>query len=271
MAHKVWFITGASRGFGKIWAEAALQRGDLVAATARNPQDLAPLVSAHGKTFLPLALDVTQRQSVFDAVQRAHAHFGRLDVLINNAGYGQFGAIEELSEDAVRSQFETNVFGALWVLQAALPLMRAQGSGHLLSVSSIGGITAFPNIGIYHASKWALEAINQSLAQEVAPFGLKVTLIEPAGYATDWSGSSAKHATPLAEYGNMRELAAKRRTAVKPGNPQATANAILQLVDAENPPLRFFLGSVCLPIAKRDYEKRLAEWQAWNAISAAAE
>lgn len=271
MNKKIWFITGASRGFGQIWAEAALQRGDQVAATARAPEHLASLSQRYGDAFLPLTLDVTDRAAVFAAVQQAHAHFGRIDVLINNAGYGQFGAIEELSEDEVRAQFETNVFGALWVLQAVLPLMRGQGSGHLLSVSSIGGITAFPNIGIYHASKWALEAINQSLAQEITEFGLKVTLVEPAGYATDWSGASAKHATKLPAYDTMRQQSAQRASAAKRGRPEATAEAILQLVDAKDPPLRFFLGSVCLPIAQRDYNQRLDEWNRWKTISAAAE
>ena len=271
MAKKIWFITGASRGFGQIWAEAALQRGEQVAATARQPEQLASLKKRYGNAFLPHSLDVTDRASVFAAVEQAHTHFGRIDILINNAGYGQFGAIEELSEDEVRAQFETNVFGALWVLQAAVPFMRGQGSGHLLSVSSIGGITAFPNIGIYHASKWALEAINQSLAQEVAEFGLKVTLIEPAAYATDWSGQSAKHANQLPAYNTMRQRSAQRASAAKRGRPQATAEAILQLVDAEDPPLRFFLGSVCLPIAQSDYTKRLDEWNRWNPISAAAE
>ncbi len=132
---------------------------------------------------------------MFDAVATAHRRFGRLDVVVNNAGYGQFGLIEEFSEAEARAQFETNVFGALWVTQAALPILREQGSGHILQVSSIGGISAFPNIGIYNASKWALEAFSQSLAQEVAGFGVKVTLIEPGGYSTDWGGSSAKHAT----------------------------------------------------------------------------
>lgn len=168
-----WFITGASKGFGREWAEAALERGDQVSATARKLETLDALVNTYGDTVLPLQLDVTDRDADFDAVKRAADHFGKLDIVINNAGYGHFGMIEELTEDEVRSQLETNLFGALWVTQAALPIMCAQGSGHIIQVSSIGGISAFPTVGAYHASKWALEGF--SLSQEVAGFGIDVT------------------------------------------------------------------------------------------------
>ena len=190
---KVWFITGASRGFGREWAIAALERGDRVAATARTVSTLHDLVERFGDAILPLELDVTDRAADFAAVARAHEHFGQLDVVVNNAGYGQFGLVEELSEAEARGQLETNFFGALWVTQAALPYLRAQGSGHIIQVSSIGGISAFPNVGIYNASKWALEGLSQALAQEVAGFGITVTVVEPAGYSTDWGGSSAAH------------------------------------------------------------------------------
>jgi NAD(P)-dependent dehydrogenase (short-subunit alcohol dehydrogenase family) len=159
MSARTWFITGSSRGFGREWAIAALERGDSVAATARDTSTLDDLVERFGDRILPLKLDVTDRAAVFAAVAAAHERFGRLDVVVNNAGYGQFGLIEEISEDEARAQFETNVFGALWVTQAALPILREQRSGHILQVSSIGGISAFPNIGIYNASKWALEAL----------------------------------------------------------------------------------------------------------------
>jgi len=267
---RTWFITGASRGFGKEWSIAALERGDNVAATARNTSTLADLVQQFGDKVLPVQLDVDDRDAVFAAVQRAHDHFGALDVVVNNAGYGQFGMVEELSEAEVRAQFETNVFGALWVTQAALPFLRAQGSGHVLQVSSIGGISAFPNIGIYNASKWALEGFTQSLAAEVADFGIKVTLIEPGGYSTDWGGASAKHATANPAYDQYREKAAeqrKQRLGGTPGDPVATREAVLQLVDAENPPLRIFFGDAPLGIATRDYESRLAEWNAWDGLS----
>jgi NAD(P)-dependent dehydrogenase (short-subunit alcohol dehydrogenase family) len=268
---KVWFITGTSRGFGREWAIAALERGDSVAATARNTASLDDLVERFGDAILPIALDVTDRDAVYAAVDRAHERFGRLDVVVNNAGYGQFGMVEELSEAEVRDQIETNLFGALWVTQAVLPILREQGSGHLLQVSSIGGISAFPSVGIYHASKWALEGISQALAQEVAGFGIKVTLIEPGGYATDWSGSSARHATALPAYDAVREQAANRPSRRgTPGDPVATRAPVLALVDAEEPPLRVFFGEAPLAIATADYESRLATWNEWQPVAVQA-
>ncbi len=264
---KVWFITGASRGFGREWAEAALQRGDKVAATARRPETLNALVDAHGDAVLPIQLDVTDKDADFDAVKRAAAHFGRLDVVVNNAGYGHFGMIEELSEGDVRDQLETNLFGALWVTQAALPIMRAQGSGHIVQVSSIGGISAFPTVGAYHASKWALEGFSQSLAQEVAGFGIKVTLVEPGGFSTDWSGPSATRSEENPAYADVREAAKNRPSASDPGDPTATRGAILKVVDAEEPPLRVFFGRMPLEIATKDYESRLATWNEWQPVA----
>lgn len=268
---KTWFITGTSRGFGREWAIAALDRGDRVAATARDTATLDDLVSTYGDAVLPLALDVTDRAACIAAVQSAHERFGRLDVVVNNAGYGQFGMVEELSEAESRDQIETNLFGALWVTQAALPFLREQGSGHIVQVSSIGGISAFPTVGIYHASKWALEGISQALAQEVAGFGIKVTLVEPGGYSTDWGGASARHATPIAAYDGVREAAANRPSRRgTPGDPVATRAAILQVVDADEPPLRIFFGQAPLAIATADYEQRLATWNQWQPVSLAA-
>jgi NAD(P)-dependent dehydrogenase (short-subunit alcohol dehydrogenase family) len=273
MSARTWFITGASRGFGREWAIAALERGESVAATARDTASLDDLVERFGDRVLPLKLDVTDRDAVFSAVAQAHERFGRLDIVVNNAGYGQFGMIEEISEADAREQIETNVFGALWVTQAVLPYLREQGSGHVLQVSSIGGISAFPNIGIYNASKWALEALSQSLAQEVAGFGVKVTLIEPGAYATDWAGSSARHADPLPAYGEFRVQAAEGRKARagSPGDPVATRDAVLKVVEAENPPLRIFFGDGPLAMATADYESRLATWREWEPVSVAAQ
>jgi NAD(P)-dependent dehydrogenase (short-subunit alcohol dehydrogenase family) len=268
---KTWFITGASKGFGREWAEAALERGDSVAGTARNPDDVQALVDRYPDTFLGLQLDVTDRAADFAAVLRAAEHFGSLDVVVNNAGYGHFGMVEELTEDEVRAQLETNLFGALWVTQAALPLMREQGSGHIVQVSSIGGISAFPTVGAYHASKWALEGLSQSLAQEVAGFGIHVTLIEPGGFSTDWSGPSSKKSDEIAAYADVREAASKRPSAADPGKPGATRSAILTVVDAEEPPLRVFFGTAPLGIAERDYESRLATWRAWQSVSEEAQ
>ncbi len=271
MSSKTWFITGTSRGFGREWTEAALERGDSVAATARDASTLDDLVQKYGDRLLPITLDVTDRAADFAAVAQAHEQFGRLDVVVNNAGYGQFGMVEELSESEAREQIETNLFGALWITQAAIPFMREQGSGHVIQVSSIGGISAFPTVGIYHASKWALEGITQSLAQEVAGFGIKVTIIEPGGYSTDWGGSSAKHATEIDAYDEVRTAAANRPSRRgTPGDPVATRDAILTIVDAEQPPLRIFFGQAPLAIATADYESRLKTWNEWQPVSIAA-
>jgi NAD(P)-dependent dehydrogenase (short-subunit alcohol dehydrogenase family) len=271
VSSKTWFITGTSRGFGREWTEAALERGDSVAATARDASSLDDLVQQYGDRLLPITLDVTDRAADFAAVAQAHEHFGRLDVVVNNAGYGQFGMVEELSESEAREQIETNLFGALWITQAAIPFMREQGSGHVIQVSSIGGISAFPTVGIYHASKWALEGITQSLAQEVAGFGIKVTIIEPGGYSTDWGGSSAKHATEIDAYDEVRTAAANRPSRRgTPGDPVATRDAILKIVDAEQPPLRIFFGEAPLAIATADYESRLKTWNEWQPVSVAA-
>jgi NAD(P)-dependent dehydrogenase (short-subunit alcohol dehydrogenase family) len=268
---KTWLITGTSRGFGREWAIAALERGDRVAATARDVSSLDDLVAAHGDSILPIELDVTDREADFAAVAQAHEHFGRLDVVVNNAGYGQFGMVEELTEAEARNQIETNLFGALWITQAALPFLRDQGSGHIIQVSSIGGISAFPMVGIYHASKWALEGLSQALAQEVKDFGIKVTLIEPGGYSTDWSGSSAGRATELPAYADLRERAnAWRAQRGKPGDPVATRDAVLKIVDSDDPPLRVFFGEAPLGIATADYESRLATWNEWQPLSIAA-
>jgi NAD(P)-dependent dehydrogenase (short-subunit alcohol dehydrogenase family) len=269
---KTWFITGTSRGFGREWAIAALGRGDNVAATARDVATLDDLVASYGDSILPVKLDVTDRDADFAAVRQAHERFGRLDIVVNNAGYGQFGMVEEISEAEIRAQLETNLLGALWVTQAALPYLREQRSGHILQVSSIGGISAFPNTGAYHASKWALEGISQSLAREVAGFGIKVTLIEPGGYSTDWAGPSARHATALPAYGKVHEAATiARARSSTPGEPVATREAILRLVDSEKPPLRMFLGAAPLGIATADYESRLAAWREWQPVAAAAQ
>jgi NAD(P)-dependent dehydrogenase (short-subunit alcohol dehydrogenase family) len=271
MASKVWFITGTSKGFGRIWAEAALARGDRVAASARDVKTLAPLVKRYGDLVAAMTLDVTDKVAVDAAVVQAHARFGRLDVVVNNAGYGLFGTIEEVSERQARAQLETNLFGALWVTQAALPIMRAQKSGHIIQVSSIGGVNAFPTVGLYHASKWALEGFSQALAAEVASFGIKVTIVEPAGYATDWGAASAQRATPMPAYDAARAAMAAIRANNAPGDPLATPAAILKVVDAQDPPLRIFLGSVGLPMTRAEYAKRIATWEKWQEVSLAAQ
>jgi NAD(P)-dependent dehydrogenase (short-subunit alcohol dehydrogenase family) len=267
---KVWFITGTSRGFGREWAQAALERGDRVAGTARDVSTLDALVKAYPDTFLPLPLDVTDREGDFAAVRRAAEHFGRLDVVVNNAGYGQFGMIEELTEQEVRDQLETNLFGALWVTQAALPILREQGSGHILQVSSIGGISAFPGIGAYHASKWALEGFSQALAQEVAGFGIRVTLIEPGGFSTDWAGPSARRSAEHPAYAAAWAADRERRAGARRGDPASTSEAVFKIVDAPEPPLRVFFGRAPLSVAEADYARRLETWREWQDVAVQA-
>jgi NAD(P)-dependent dehydrogenase (short-subunit alcohol dehydrogenase family) len=267
---KTWFITGASRGFGRIWASAALARGDRVAATARTVESLQPLVGQYGDQVLPLRLDVTDRSAATTAVQEAAAAFGRLDVVVNNAGYGLFGMIEEISEQQARAQLETNLLGPLWVTQAALPLLREQGSGHILQVSSLGGLAAFPSLGLYNASKWGLEGLSEALAQEVGPLGIRVTIVEPGPYGTDWSGTSADHADPIAAYEPIREARRAGATARAPQDPEATADVILELVDTEEPPLRLFLGEYPYPVVEAAYRQRLETWTAWRPLAAKA-
>jgi NAD(P)-dependent dehydrogenase (short-subunit alcohol dehydrogenase family) len=270
---KTWFITGTSRGFGREWAIAALDRGDQVAATARDVASLDDLVLTYGDAILPIALDVTDRAADFAAVAQAHDHFGGLDIVVNNAGYGHFGMIEELTEDEARAQIEANLFGALWVTQAALPFLREQGSGHIIQVSSIGGISAFPLVGIYHASKWGLEGFSQALAQEVAGFGIHVTLVEPGAFSTDWAGSSSKHSEELPAYAEVHRTTqeTRARRASDPGDPVATREAILRVVDADEPPLRVFFGAAPLPIATADYESRLKTWNDWQDVALLAQ
>lgn len=272
MTFKVWFITGAARGFGRIWAEAALARGDKVAATARNAAALDALAERYGDRVLPLTVDVTDAQQVSDAVTEAYRHFGRLDVVLNNAGYALVGAIEEVRIEDVKAEFDTNFFGTLRVIQAALPILRSQGSGHILGVSSVAGIVAGPISGFYNASKWAVEALHDSLAQEVAGFGIKVTLIEPGAYATDFaSPASLKISEGLEAYAELRQQAFARGAAMEFGEPQATAQAVLQVVDADKPPLRLFLGTEGMAIVPAAYAARLAEWEQWESVSTAAQ
>lgn len=272
MQSKVWFITGASRGFGRIWAEAALRRGDKVAATARQVQDLADLAERFGDAVLPLTLDVTNTAQVQQVVEAAHTHFGRLDVVLNNAGYSLVGTVEEASDTDIRAVFDTNFFGAVHVVQAALPFLRAQSSGHIVTVSSSLGIGPRPLIGFYCATKAAVESIHESLAPEVKSFGVKVTLIEPGAYATDFASPTSLKAAPgMDTYADLRARMFGVLASAERADPHATSEAILSLVDAEEPPLRFALGSTVLPMARAVYADRLATWQAWESVSNAAQ
>jgi NADP-dependent 3-hydroxy acid dehydrogenase YdfG len=269
---KVWFITGASRGFGHVWAEAALKRGDKVAATARKLESIAGLKEKYGDNVLILELDVTNSGQVKAAVEQAHTHFGRLDIVLNNAGYSLVGTIEESSADDIRALYETNIIGPVTVIQAALPLLREQGYGHILGTSSNLGHVTLPVIGYYSSSKWAFEAIHESLAEEVRSFGIKVTIIEPGAYATEFgSQASLKFAEGLDVYTDFKAAFFDNLKAMERGDPEATPEAIFKIVDTANPPLRFFLGSHCLPWVKAVYNDRLATWEAWEEVSNSAQ
>lgn len=269
---KTIFITGASRGFGKLWAEAFLKRGDKVAATARNIAALDDLVSIYGDNILPVQLDVNNRQEVINAVNQVATHFGSIDILINNAGYGLFGTVEETTEQQARDQMETNFFGLLWVTQAVLPIMRQQKSGHIIQVSSFLGLTTLPMLGLYNASKFAVEGLSETIASEVAHLGIKFTLIEPNGFATEWAGASAIQTTDkIEDYAPVRAaFAASGENPATWGKPKATVEAILKVVNSENPPQRLLLGKIAYHVVNQVYKNRLEEIEAWKEVSIAA-
>ena len=263
MQSKVWFITGVSSGFGKEWCLGALKRGDSVVGTVRKEQDILELKQLYPDTFRGEILDVNSRIECFEVTQSALSHFGKIDVFINNAGYGQFGYLEELSEEEIRNQLETNVFGSIWMLQAITPIVRQQGFGHILQLSSIGGLLSLPGVSMYHATKYAMEGICDSLYQELKDFGVKVTLIEPASFETDFATRSAKSAIPNAVYDPVRE---KRKLASKGGTVgklESTTPILLKLVDHPNPPLRFLMGVNVFERVEAEYKSRIEEWKTW--------
>lgn len=269
---KVWFVTGSSRGLGRHFVEAALARGDKVAATARNTATLMALAGTYGDAVLPLEMDVTDRAAVFENVKRAREHFGRLDVVVNNAGYAQIGAVEELTEQELRDQLETNLFGAVWVVQAALPYLREQRSGHIIQLSSAAGVIAMPLGGAYHASKWALEGLNEALAGEVAEFGVKLTIIEPGGFATRDGNNpdplaNGHMAKPDPAYDGLRRRLGAITGKQPAGDPAAAARALLTLVDSPNPPLRVLFGQGFHPMIRQVYADRLKTWADWQDLS----
>lgn len=265
---KVWFITGASRGFGALIAKDALERGDKVIATARNPKTVIDALGNH-PNLLALKLDVTNEAASIQAAKAAIAQFSQIDILVNNAGYGLLGAVEESGDQEVKDLFNTNVFGLLNVTRAVLPYMRNQSSGHIINISSIGGYASYPGWGAYCATKFAVEALTESLAYELEPFGIKATTVEPGFFRTDFLDSTSLVSTEKSfpEYaetvGAMREFAASANHA-QPGDPAKLSKAILKLVDSPNPPLRLPLGSdtVYKIIEKNQFvQKELDAWK----------
>lgn len=270
---KIVFITGASKGFGKLWAEALLKRGDKVAATARNTMDLQSLKDKYGDNILTLQLDVNNRAEVFDVVEKIENYFGKIDVTINNAGFGLFGTTEETTEQQARAQMETNFFGSLWVAQAVLPVYRKQKSGHIIQVSSFLGLTTLPLLGLYNASKFAVEGLVETIGSETEHLGIKTTLIEPNGFATDWAGASAIQTTSdITDYNPVR--AAFAESGDNPdtwGKPEATVKPVLNLIDNHNPPQRLLLGKIAYHVINEVYTKRLNDIQEWKEVSIAAQ
>ncbi|WP_339750719.1 SDR family NAD(P)-dependent oxidoreductase [Algoriphagus aquimarinus] len=269
---KVWFITGTSRGFGRVWTEAALKRGDQVAATARNLESISDFRENYGDKALLLELDVTNPDQVRSALDHAVDYFGRLDIVFNNAGYSLVGTIEESDPEEVRELYETNIFGPLAVIKAALPILRKQGYGHILGTSSNLGHITLPVIGYYCSSKWAFESLHESLATEIAQFNIQVTIVEPGAYATEFgSKQSLKFAEGMDIYDGFKEKFFGNLNSMERGNPEATAQALFTMVDSENPPLRFNLGSHNLVGIKAAYNERLKTWEEWDEVSQSAQ
>jgi len=268
---KVWLITGSSTGLGRALAQAVLERGWRLVATARQPEQLKELSDRYPDRVTTIALDVTKPQSIRQAVEAALHTYDRIDVLVNNAGYGTMGAIEEVSDDDIKRQFDTNLFGALNVTRAVLPTMRKRRSGHILNLSSFGGVAAVAGYGIYCASKFALEGMSEALAQEVKPLGIKVTIIEPGAFRTDFRGRSlviSEHT--IADYTETSGKAIQRTQAnngKQPGDPDKAAAAMIQVVESENPPLRLALGEDAVNIITQKLASMKAELEAWKGVS----
>jgi len=264
---KVWLITGSSTGFGRSLAEAVLREGDRLIATARKPEQLADLVAQYPDTVKTIALDITQPEQIKVALEQALAAFGRIDVLVNNAGYGLIGALEEVSEAQIRRNFETNLFGAINMMRAILPIMRQQNSGHIVNMSAVAGFTNELGFSIYGGAKFALEGVSEALRGEVEPFGTKVTIVEPGPFRTDFIGRSLDRvANPMPEYeptvgkflNFLNTIEGKQ-----PGDPEKAANAIIQMVKSEHPPLRLVLGKYAYSKFRKKIESLNQELDTW--------
>jgi NAD(P)-dependent dehydrogenase (short-subunit alcohol dehydrogenase family) len=268
-------VTGASSGFGRALAEAALEQGQLVVATCRHVTDLQSLRDRFPERALTLRLDVTNTAAARDAVRQAVAHFGRIDVVFNNAGFGYVGAIEELSDEQLREQIEVDLFGAINVTRAALPQLREQRAGHFVQMSSLNGVESVAGAGYYAASKFGIEGFSETLAAEVAHLGIKVTIVEPGSFRTRFlDQESVQWAEPIADYaesvGKSRETL-RAMNGKQPGDPARAALAIIRAVEADRPPLRLPLGQMAIDHIRATLGSRLEELNAWAAVAAAAD
>jgi NAD(P)-dependent dehydrogenase (short-subunit alcohol dehydrogenase family) len=266
---KIWFITGSSRGLGRSLTEAVLAAGDKVAATARNTETLNDLVEKYPEAIFPIKLDVTNYEEVHKAVAGAVSHFGRIDVLVNNAGFGIVGAAEAYTDDQVRSQLETNLYAPIEVTRAVLPYMRKQRSGRILQISSIGGRVGNPGVSIYQAAKFGLGGFSEALAKEVAPLGILVTSVEPGGFRTDWAGASMTYAPKIEGYDMVDKRAEmfSGGTFVPMGDPDKAAKVMIELAENPKPPVHLILGSEALGMLKQANAAREAEMEQWAPVS----
>ncbi|HQU91545.1 MAG TPA: oxidoreductase [Pyrinomonadaceae bacterium] len=272
---KVWFITGCSTGFGRALATNLLENGYRVAVTARNADKVADLVAINPENAFAIALDVTNKQQVADAVATAEEHFGRIDVLVNNAGFGYFGAIEESDEAEVRSMFEANFWGLAEMTRAVLPKMRERRSGTIVNISSIGGFVSFPGLGYYHATKYAVNGFSEALKKEVEPLGIKVVLVQPSGFRTDWAGRSANDApsaiADYAETAGTNQANIRGYSGNQPGDPVRAAKAIIQAVESDEPPFYFLLGKAALKNARLKLDALKADFDKWADVTEGAD
>ncbi len=265
---KVWIITGCSTGFGRELAKQTLAKGYKVAVTARNPNDIQDIVVDYPDTSLALKLDVTKPQEIKAAIVQVNQKFGQIDVLVNNAGIGYFGAVEESEDKEVRRMFEINYFGLIDMTNEVLPTMRKQHSGHIINIASIAGLVGFPAVGHYNATKFAVDGVSESLSKELAPIGIKVTIISPSGFRTDWAGRSANEAaetiddykqTAEANKNNIRNASGNQA-----GDPVRGAEAIIKVTEVENPPLRLLLGKAALTNARQKLDLLKQDFDAWE-------
>ncbi|MBD3886496.1 SDR family NAD(P)-dependent oxidoreductase [Phormidium tenue FACHB-886] len=263
---RVWLITGSSTGFGRALAEAALAQGDRVIATARDISKIQDLEQQYPQTAKAVRLDVTDRTTIQMAVRSSLAAFDRIDVLVNNAGYGLMGAIEEVSEQQIRDQFETNFFGLLNVTRALIPTFKKQGSGHILNLSSVGGRTTLPMLGLYHASKFAVEGLSETLAQELQSFGIKVTIVEPGSFETDFANRSLVIAQLMSEYDPLREQMVKFSLENPRGHVRTGVEAMLKVVELPDPPLHLAIGPNALPLLIQKLSSDIEEYQHFKDI-----
>lgn len=266
---KVWFITGSSTGFGRELAEEVLEQGHKVIATARKTEAVQDFVEKYPDTARAVKLDVTKPEEVRAAIDEAVKEFGRIDVLVNNAGYGLIGAIEEPLDEQIRQQFETNVFGVLNVLRAALPVLREQKGGHILNLSSVGGFVAFPSSGYYTGSKFAVEAFSEALAGEAAHHGVKVTIVEPGAFRTDFNGRSLSvPANQMPEYPSTQQFLGwlEEMNGKQPGDPRKAAQAMIKITEVENPPLRLILGEDAITTIEAELEKVKQDIAPWREL-----